>query len=1057
MHGYYRYPTLHKDTIIFAADSDLWRVPLKGGRAERLTSALSSVEAPHFSPDGKWIAFTGYEEGHNEVYRIPSEGGQPQRLTFMSMGASVVGWTKEGHIIFTATRGLPVNLRKLFNLDPQTKTFKKIPCGPANAISYGPDGKANVIQRHGYGYVSWKRYRGGTAAQLWVDKTGKGDYTRLNDLTSNTLCPLWIEGRIYFISDHEGHGNIYSSTPDGTHLKRLTSHQDYFVRNLQYHNGTIVYSAGGDLHALNLKTLHTAKIHIAFHTSAPDRARKFVSASRYLTRFDVNASGEKLAVINRGRPFSFANWEGAVSQHGTPNGIRYRHINWLFDGKRMAVICDRDGSDHIEIHDCDPLKKIKPLKKMDLGRITSVEASPTEDRLLCVNHRCEVFVVDLKAQTLIPIDRSEYGEIQGMSWSPDGNWVVYSCPLSRHRIGLKLAHLKTGKVHQITDPIRADLYPHFEGSGKYIYFTSKRLFNPVADNMQFDKGFPQGMKPYLITLQKDTLSPFEPRLKGECKEEKSKKKSKAKTPFKIDLDGIQDRIIEFPVGEGSYGMIFGVKGKAIYAVLPEVEDHEDDNSGRGASLKIYDFSQQKEESFVSGVVGVTLSLNREWIGYSTTKGRVRVIKSGEKPQDSDHSYKKGGWIDLSRIKCSVDPGAEWKQIFDETWRLQRDFFWDEKMSHIDWDGIYKRYVPLVERVCTREELSDLISEMHGELGSSHAYVFGGESGVDDIFPQGELGADFTYNKTLKGWAVSNVTKGDIWDPKSSSPLSAPGVNLDAHDVIVAINGQVLEASLSPDQVLVNQAGSCVDLTLKNGKETRVVTVKTLLSSRAARYRDWVNHNKEYVHKKTKGRVGYLHIPDMSTWGYAEFHRNFLTEIDRDGLIVDVRFNGGGNVSQILLSKLARKRLGFDQTRWFGRIPYPEDSPPGPMAALTNEYAGSDGDMFSHCFKLMGLGPLIGKRTWGGVIGIWPRHSQLVDGGVTTQPEFSFWFHDVGWAVENYGTDPDIEVEITPQDYEAERDPQLDRGIKEVMASLKTHKPFEETPRPNLRAKKLPKM
>lgn len=377
------------------------------------------------------------------------------------------------------------------------------------------------------------------------------------------------------------------------------------------------------------------------------------------------------------------------------------------------------------------------------------------------------------------------------------------------------------------------------------------------------------------------------------------------------------------------------------------------------------------------------------------------------------------------------------------------------MSNVDWQAVYDHYAPLLDRVNTREEFNDLLWEMQGELGTSHAYVMGGDiSKPLHHYGVGNLGADFIYDKKHQAYQFSNLKNGDSWDEHYASPLQQLGLNVEAGDLLWAVAGKQLSPTQRPEPLLLNLADQEVQLTVSDskGKNKRNVVVKTLASSNRLCYRHWVDKNRAYVHEKTKGKVGYLHIPDMSPWGFAEFHRGFLAECDYDGLIVDVRFNGGGNVSPLLLEKLARKRRGYDITRWFGAEPHPADSPAGPMVALTNEYAGSDGDMFSHSFKMMQLGPLIGKRTWGGVIGIWPRHA-LADRGITTQPEFSFWFADVGWSIENYGVEPDIEVEITPQDHKHGRDPQLDRSIEEVLQIIKKRPPLRPPKlgdRPNLR-------
>ena len=462
-----------------------------------------------------------------------------------------------------------------------------------------------------------------------------------------------------------------------------------------------------------------------------------------------------------------------------------------------------------------------------------------------------------------------------------------------------------------------------------------------------------------------------------------------------------------------------------------------------ATLEVFDFETQKAEELVEKMSYFVLSADRKTLVYRAGR-RLRALKAGEKPDEKvakEPPGKKSGWIDLGRVKVSVKPPSEWRQMYREAWRLQRDQFWTEDMSKVNWQAVYDRYLPLVERIATRAEFSDLMWEMQGELGTSHAYEFGGDHRQPPRYDIGLLGADFGYDSAIKAWKVAHIVRGDPWDEEARSSLVAPAVNLREGDTLLAIGGRRLNAGTHPNALLVNQSDEEVLITVGDakGKAARTVTVKTLASEFPARYREWVETNRRLVHEGTKGRVGYVHIPNMGPHGYSEFHRYFLSEIDREGLVVDVRFNGGGHVSELILEKLARRRIAYNQSRWSNIQPYPVDSVAGPMVAITNEYAGSDGDIFSHGFKLLKLGPLIGKRTWGGVIGIWPRHL-LIDGSITTQPEFSFWFKDVGWKVENYGTDPDIEVEMRPQDFAAGRDPQLDRALLEINKALRTNPP-----------------
>ncbi|MGH2481010.1 MAG: PDZ domain-containing protein, partial [Ktedonobacteraceae bacterium] len=417
--------------------------------------------------------------------------------------------------------------------------------------------------------------------------------------------------------------------------------------------------------------------------------------------------------------------------------------------------------------------------------------------------------------------------------------------------------------------------------------------------------------------------------------------------------------------------------------------------------------------------------------YSKAR-RLRVLKASEKPKDnSERASRESGWLDLERVKVSVQPAAEWRQMFAEAWRLQREYFWTEDMSGIDWAAIYAQYAPLIERVGSRAELSDLFWEIQGELGTSHAYESAGDYRHHPHYRQGFLGIDWSYNAEEKRYRIAHIVKGDLSDPRATSPLTSPGLNIQVGDAVLAINGQRLGADQIPQSLLVNQAGQEVQLTIEaaESKEVRAVIVKALGSEQAARYRTWVERNRALVHKLSEGRVGYIHIPDMQNPGFAEFYRSYLVEYDAPALLVDVRWNRGGNISSLLLEKLARRRVGYSISRWRQPRGYPFESPYGPMVALTDAHAGSDGDIFSHSFKLMGLGPLIGTRTWGGVIGI-NYHHALVDGTRTTQPEFAFWFRDVGWNVENYGTDPDIDIDIEPQDYANQRDPQLERAVEE---------------------------
>ncbi|GAA4907050.1 tricorn protease [Nonomuraea thailandensis] len=1033
MSAYLRFPAVFQDVVVFAAEDDLWMVSAHGGRAFRLTAGQAEAGYPRISPRGDQLAFVGREEGPEEVYVMPSGGGAARRVTFHGARCTVTGWDPEGRILYASDQSQPFEGRKWLHRVAPGGVPERLPYGPANSIAYGPQNMI-VLGRNTADPARWKRYRGGTVGDLWIDPSGDGEFRRLIRLPGNLASPSWCDDRVCFISDHEGVGNVYSCTPDGQDLRKHTHHDDYYARNLSGDGHRLVYHAGADLYLLEPGE-RARRLDVRLASSRTQRNRRFVEAADYLDSATLSPDGSALAITARGKAYAMANWEGPVRQHGSPDGVRYRFLTWLNDGVRLIAAASDDGDEEklvvLEGGEGGPGTEVARL-----GRINELVPDPAHDRIAVVNHRHELHLLDLETGRSELVEANPHGPPEDPAWSHDGLWLAYASPLNAQTTAIKLYRPETGRSAQASEPVLKDSMPAFDPLGRYLYFIGQRAFSPVYDQLQFDLGFPLGTRPYAVTLRADVPDPFVPRPRPleEKDDDEDEEEEGDEEPLRVDVDGLARRVTAFPLPEGRYEQVAGLKDKALILTSPL---HGDD------TLHLFDFAKGESETFADGVSAFELGRDHRTLLYRAG-GRLRVVKAGEVPGEEETPGRQSGWVDLSRIKVSVCPEAEWRQMFREAWRLQRENFWTEDMAGVDWPAVYDRYRPLVERVTTRGEFSDLLWELHGELATSHAYESGGEYRPGPDYSQGKLGVDWRLRDGV--YHIAAVVTGDPWDPDATSPLNRVGLDVRTGDAVLAINGAPIgAATATPNERLVNQAGEEVELTLRREERVFTVTVRALADEQPARYRDWVNLNRAQCHQRSGGRIGYLHVPDMGPDGFGEFHRGFLSEYDRHALIVDVRFNGGGHVSSLLLQKLARRRLGYDYPRWGDPEPYPPESPRGPLVAVTNEWAGSDGDIFSHTFKLLRLGPLVGRRTWGGVIGIWPRHT-LADGTVTTQPEFSFAFDDVGWQVENYGTDPDIEVDITPQDYARGVDTQLERAIDVALELLAERPPHTPDPR-----------
>jgi tricorn protease len=1054
---YFQYPALHHGALAFVSRDTLW---ISNGATPRmlLPQPMPGLMNPRFSPDGQTLAFVS----DKDLYRISIDGGLPERLTFYGSGVELLGWKDDQTLwVLTSANGNTLRGYTLAHLDIQTGQLHQHPIGPCEGSSFAQNGQGHVIQRQGYGYISWKRYQGGTAGQLWIDGDGSGCFQRLlSDITHNLLSPLWINDRIYFLSDKDGTGQIYSCTTTGTDVRQHTHHQDFYPRQLSSHGHRLTYSCGGNIWTYDTTTGENLLVPLTLNLGAQSKARQVKSPQKHLTSYALSADGKRLALITRGRLFDLTPAKGPAEQKGMMDGVRYRWATWFKDGT-LVTLHDQGLEDVFEFYAKNSVTPVtyKPPQNQGKdgvwGRINGAAAHPTLPTLVCVNHRHELVLIQWGDTTTLDnvqttvINRSTHGAVQGYQWSPCGRWIAYSLQSHLRGNSIWIYDTTEGTNHHITDDCFSNTHPVFDPDGKYLFFLSTRHFDPKRDALGMAMACSAGVQPFVFILQKNQESPFvlpllhdpesdEDKSDGEksasavtgdgakkAEESTEKDGPKVVKPVVIDFDHPEVRILAFPLEARDYTSLFALKDQLLYTI--------EDQDGK-SDLYCYDLKQLKEDNWLHDIDSFTVSSDQQWMSYTTNK-KLRTVRAGSKPSDdSDASFHKGGWLDWQRVALTISPQKEWIHMFQEAWHLQKELFWMPSMGKIDWNGIYDRYRPCIDRVACLSELYSVIHDMHGELGTSHAYVMPAEK-INTMASLGSLGAELVYDQTHQAYRIHELLQTDSWTPL---PLQRPGLGIAVGDLVWAIAGQPLSSDIRPQHVLMHQAGNCVPVVVSRGDGTEKRTVMVFPDSAAKepqwRYRQWVEHNRAWVHQHSQGKVGYIHLPDMQTDGYSEFLRGYTQEFDRDGLIVDARYNGGGNVSYFMIDVLRRKRLGVDRSRYHGHIPYPSDAPRGPMVALVNEYTGSDGDIFAHAFKTLGMGTIIGKRTWGGVVGIWPRFP-LIDGTRTSQPEFSFWFKDAGWSVENQGVFPDIEVDITPQDYAQKMDPQLMRGLEDVLASI----------------------
>jgi len=1047
-----RFPDIHQDRIVFVYAGDLWLSPSEGGIARRLTTHVGMELFPKFSPDGKMIGFSAQYDGNTDVFVIPSEGGEPKRLTYrpglenlpdrFGFDDMVLDWHSDGkRILFRSWRESYNSwFQKLFLINVKGGFPERLSLPEAGLTSFSPDGSKIAYNRIFRNFRTWKRYKGGLAQEIWIYDLENNTVERITNYEGTDTSPMWHQNRIYFVSDRDHTANIFCYDLNTRKARKITSHDEYDVKWPSLGPRSIVYENGGYLYVLDLKSEQSRKITVEIPDDRVLTRSEFISVSDYVNDYNLSPDGKRALFTARGDIFTVPAEKGNTRNLTNTPGAREKYSTWSPDGKWIAYLSDRTGEDELYLVQQDGKgEEIRITTNGDCFRFVPVW-SPDSKKLLFADKNLKLYYVEVESKQITEIDSTRDGEIYDYSWSPDGRWVAYAKPAKSHFYSIFIYSLKEKEIHRVTEDFTDDSEPIFDPEGKYLYFFSKRDFNAMLGNFDPSFTYNQMTRIYVVTLQADSLSPFAPesdevelkeeKEKKEKEEEKKEKKKEVKKEVHIDIEGIEDRVVAVPTDPGNYYGLRATEGKILYISFP-TWTLTGGSPGPKGTLHLFDMEKRKDHQLLTPVDGYDISGDGEKVIYKSEKKFGIIDAKPGSPKIGD------GALKLDGMQMKVDYRKEWKQIFNEVWRRERDFFYAPNMHGLDWELMRKRYGELLPYVAHRSDLTYLIGEMIGELCCSHTYVSGGDRPKVELVKTGLLGVDWELD-TLSGfYRIKKIYPGKNWEENLRSPLTEPGVEIKEGEYILAVDNKTLQYPTNPYSLFENTVGKTVNLKV-NSKPSpdgaREVEVKPIASEDDLRANFWVETNRRKVEEATNGKVGYIFLPNMSGKGLNEFAKSFFPQIRKEGLIIDVRYNGGGFVSDMILERLRRVLVGMSSSRNAGDYTYPGGVLHGHMVCITNQYSASDGDYFPYYFRQYGLGAIVGKRTWGGAVGI-RDFIPLVDNGYITVPEFAPFGLEGEWVMENYGVDPDIEVDNLPDFVIQGNDPQLEKAIEVIMKKI----------------------
>jgi tricorn protease len=1061
-----QHPTLSATQIAFVYAGDLWTVPRAGGAAQRLTAGIGTVSRPAFSPDGSEIAFTGDYNGNADVYLIPTSGGVPRRLTYHPAPDLVMGWTRDGkQVLFASPRSSFENFSRLFTISREGGFPLELPLPIAAEGSYSPDGSQLAYVPLDHAFEIWKRYRGGRTSPIWIAQLSDSSVTKIPRENSNDFNPLWVDHRIFFLSDRAGPVSLFSYD---TRSKRVTSALENHGLDFKYASagpGAIDIEQFGAIYLYDLKSGKAHKVDIQVAGDLPELRPHYLNVASRIQNADISPTGQRAVFEARGEIFTVPAEKGDIRNLTNTPGADERMPAWSPIGTRIAYFSDESGEYALYVKDQNGLGE---AQKIDLGSPGSFfyfpTWSPDGKKIAYTDKRLNLWYVDLEKKPPAPVrvfhDRfTGPQQIFQAAWSPDSKWLAYTQQELSHMRSVFLYSLEKGESRRVTDGMSDSFSPVFDKGGKYLYFLASTDAGPTLDASMLSYERRVTSSVYITVLRKDLPSPLAPESdeEKEVKPEPAKTESQGKeTPPKenpppavtVDFERISQRILALPIPARNYSELEPGKEGVLY--ITEGPLVEPLNGPSTLTVQRFVLKTRKTDKLLENVLAFYISANGEKMLYrlasAPESGAGAPPQSwsiapvppepapGGPPAPATPSGAKA--LNLAAMEVRVDPPVEWRQMYHEAFRLERDFFYDPGFHGLDLKATEKKYEPYLAGVASRDDLNYIFREAMGELTVGHLFVFGGEAPEVKTVPVGLLGADYKIENGR--YRFARVYHGENWNPQLRAPLTQPGVNVAEGEYLLAVNGREVRGSDNVYSFFEATANKSVLLRVgpdPGGKGSREVTVVPVGNERGLRNRAWVEGNRRKVDQLSQGRLAYIYLPDTASGGYSYFNRYFFSQAGKQGAVVDERFNHGGTNTDYILDYLRRTLMNYRTTRDGEDMTTPVSLIQGPKAMIINEYAGSGGDAMPWHFRQARIGMLVGKRTWGGLVGFFGPSESLMDGGVVTAPSRGFWTPNNAWEVENHGVAPDIEVELDPKAVREGHDPQLEKAVQVVLSEL----------------------